>query len=1309
MSCERNRYAFLSAIAPLLGLDAAQAEKIYQAGRMRGNHDVGTETQKTHRLFDDMRALNIKPPTHSKDGLPKMTARAGYAALYDYIIANAKVTIPDAAMQVVENGQVMIGKDLLIQESGCNAAGYLLHYRRPVTKEHVWFPNTAPSPADQFGARAKHYRLKKKEQQQYEERFVPDEHGIYPDGLGVQGFDKDGFDELGFSIYGLTREEMADANLVVRMARWKRYIQRRWVSPGGVKQQIGFSVDVEGFADDGYEPAPWFMKTTDRLGFDREGFRNGRSWTGYDENGIDIDGNPAPELPGYDGWGYDLSTGLTAPDAQGRRYNVFGWVYDPLRDECVNPDNPKQKMPNEFRVTETVTSGGYRVMKVMPLRGALANLSEQERIERIKNPHIRLQETRKAGVRLTPYLANQSDRARQVLLIWGHPKMRYLRSEMRLEVNPQASFGCVHIRCPHCGQFTGASPHVCPQFDSKNIITTVSGHVVAMEENAFDLRKPPRSPFAFYCGNILRKKMDGKAFPSFGDEVARRLSDDKSNVSKAGSLGDVSEYVRENYAGSSLPFGSVAGILYNPDPERVTPVLLVNPDVDEFDADFEGGRFPGFHWRSGISKEGYTPIATHYLTGVFIDGSNMDDAIQKHKITRLLSEVQEKWMNSKRLLETTYSRIATNIAGAPRRVDITEDGPHAGMFWTNMKGKIQGERFPLGKSTDVVNNLLALKAGIYHEIGHEEDTSPEIFSRVLRIANGEEEIEGVPREAAGIVAEIYNILEDGRMERQQAKRRRGVANILAADASIQPRWDEKVGEEFPLQHQLMGMMLYRALPFFQVRQDVYESAPVRVRDIFDRVLPLVDKAMLSPQDAFTASIGISRILIDDEDMNQFARQMTKKKSQGGKWADAKGENGQGTYVRISALPEVGSDVKPDDSLPVPAPEQNQGKSGHSEHRTPKNGEQHGAGERHQAQQADGRNSTAEKQQAQQGKRQRITATGKGSSSKVVPEPDSRFFSSVMEQNPVGTSLTDLHADIQMGKQALERTPAGKMLSRPSSSIPGGLSVLVKSKSYHVRIAYPKDYDLPRAQRNRDEMEPSTREEGRKIARRLENLQEQVRRKIRMQTSGKVDRRRIKRAVGGSKAVYSRSRMDDVTSLAVSIQLDMSGSMSGHIRSGRLAGAALALETALQRLDAEYMVAGFGTDYVLQKSFGDQKIPLHGFASLTEDVLGGTVGAPGMRLALQGLRERKSNNKLHVVMTDGVFEDYKQMKAEARKMRQGGILPFGIHFGSSQTWTDTQMDAVFGEGNWVNIQHLSDMSGVVAKRIEQIYRRILATG
>ncbi len=97
MSCEGNRHRFFTALAQrpevrqALGLDetrtAAFFERLYQinqalgAARARNPNtpqEQALETGLTRKLFQRMQAQGLKPPTHSKTGLPKMASRYGY-------------------------------------------------------------------------------------------------------------------------------------------------------------------------------------------------------------------------------------------------------------------------------------------------------------------------------------------------------------------------------------------------------------------------------------------------------------------------------------------------------------------------------------------------------------------------------------------------------------------------------------------------------------------------------------------------------------------------------------------------------------------------------------------------------------------------------------------------------------------------------------------------------------------------------------------------------------------------------------------------------------------------------------------------------------------------------------------------------------------------------------------------------------------------------------------------------------------------------------------------------------------------------
>ena len=124
MSCDGNRHKFWKHLTggknpftALLGgsAEAAQQtmERLYQRGKAEAERltrngklrdvDKAVATTLTKRLFNRMRAVGIKPPTHSKDGLPKMSSRFGYAAVYRTLAAiESGQHLPPDARQIVQ-------------------------------------------------------------------------------------------------------------------------------------------------------------------------------------------------------------------------------------------------------------------------------------------------------------------------------------------------------------------------------------------------------------------------------------------------------------------------------------------------------------------------------------------------------------------------------------------------------------------------------------------------------------------------------------------------------------------------------------------------------------------------------------------------------------------------------------------------------------------------------------------------------------------------------------------------------------------------------------------------------------------------------------------------------------------------------------------------------------------------------------------------------------------------------------------------------------------------------------------------------
>jgi len=1090
-----------------------------------------------------------------------------------------------------------------------------------------------------------------------------------------------------------------------------------------------YRVDIEGYApEDGFRPT--FEDANldcDRFGFNRLGFKGGRSWTGYDEQGLDAQGKPAPQSKGYDAWGYERKSGLTAPDAQGRRYNLIGWVHDPATDECYDPQQPSRRMKHSGSFAYSA-----KQKKVILKRSYIP--TENEMKMRLRDPSIRWKEFRAGGGPLLPY-ACLSGYDQEALYKFNRPEVRYLRSEERLRDNPNAELLGVPLRCPKCGQFTGAAPHLCPHYGNRRVLVMSNGLVIAFERGVF---RPDAAEYARSdkFGNYRREM--GDVYEEIMENLERRYDRELPLLDE----NQLPYPDRQKFLSGRGLLSKLADLLWRK-AEGETAVVLEaprSPLAGEFDPDYHGGPFPGYHWKSGLSRDGYDPFGFHYLTGRSRQGVNRRSVRAMTRLKTMLKEaddlLKQKGKQAKDVLELTYSRIATALAGAARRVTIAEQGgPRPGMFSTDLRGRIQAERYPLQNTpqNSEANNLLAMKAGIYHELGHEEDTPVGIFARVLDIAHGREEAEGIPKEAAGLIAEVYNILEDGRMERVQARRRRGTASILAADALINPRWDEKVGEGIPLSHQVMGMMLYRSLPFFHLREEVLAAAPERAQALYREVEPLVDRAMQSPQEAFQASVEITRRLIEgDEQIRRFAEQMTREGSQGGKWVfqpleGGTGEGG-GTMIIVSALPNLGGGAAPDRTLSLPprgwgrdeplpsgrppgqARDDEEG-TGRARHRQDDEADGSGRGQgRGQDDETDGMKRGQDQEEAEHDHGDDGKGAGSsGTRSVVSPELDADFFDGIASQVALDGIFEDLAGDLRQGVNAILHSPVGKALQKPLDAA-GDIVLEDPSDPERTHTVFVlKTEEKKKADKELAAIKPAAQAEGRRVARRLEVLKEEIRKRVRLQTSGALDRRRFKRALAGAETVHRQMRAQDITSLAVSVQMDMSGSMSGQIESGKLAGAALALEEALRRLDAEYMVTGFGTEYALIKSFGDERIREEQAAAMLTNDLGGTDAAPALRLGLLGLKETHSANKLHVVMTDGAFSDTEAAAAQAEEMRRSGIVPFGIflkHFGGD--FSASSLNQVFGEGGWVQIEKLSDLSEVVARRIEQIYRKILAT-
>ncbi len=206
-------------------------------------------------------------------------------------------------------------------------------------------------------------------------------------------------------------------------------------------------------------------------------------------------------------------------------------------------------------------------------------------------------------------------------------------------------------------------------------------------------------------------------------------------------------------------------------------------------------------------------------------------------------------------LARLYSQIATGLVGKPRRVVLKEGEG----FATDMKGTIYADPYPLGRHADPRHNLVVTRAGIYHELGHEQFTPTAIWEQVLAVHQGQQAEEGLGRAGSAMLPRFYNIVEDGRMERQVSANYAGAAEILAASCRLEPRWGEEVGTNVPDDQQVFWALLYTALPYYRVRPEVRDGMTPRARALFDELAPQVTRAVHgSPDDAYRCAVHLAR-------------------------------------------------------------------------------------------------------------------------------------------------------------------------------------------------------------------------------------------------------------------------------------------------------------------------------------------------------------------------------------------------------------------------------------------------------------------
>lgn len=605
-------------------------------------------------------------------------------------------------------------------------------------------------------------------------------------------------------------------------------------------------------------------------------------------------------------------------------------------------------------------------------------------------------------------------------------------------------------------------------------------------------------------------------------------------------------------------------------------------------------------------------------------------------------------------LAELWGHIASTIAGHACTVVLRPGGG----FATDMHGTIFAEPYPLGADAPAAHNLLVTKAGIYHEIGHELVTPPADWATVLAIAAGEETVAGITV-GAGMLPLLYNLVEDGRMERALCDRFAGVAETLAAACHVAPRWDERVGAGVSRADEVVWALLYTALPFFAVRDAVRAAMTPEGRALFETLEPIVQAGVMGDADAsLAAAITLTRHL------------------------EAAG---------IVTLPAVGT--PPASPAPGTPTRGAQGK------RLP-DSVPSGSGEAHAP--ADAEHTPDD---PSDGFDDAASGTpARGETGKAAAPP-------ALTTERLDTILTDIETQASTALQRHVRrhttTEAlGRRLHAPLTAhtpVEDTQCYRDATGALHTIVTHLRRSDAPHLSRTLADRAPAQRAIAGRLARQLDAIRQETITRQRMQTEGALDRRRLVAGMTGQPTIRTRAQATASTGMTVSVLLDQSGSMRQHIDSGQVYDAACILGQTFEALAMPYEVRGHGGASTQYKTIGDATFDPARAAALTVDHTGSNaVTGPVIGLATTALLASEQPNKLIVNLMDGAMDDHADTVAQYAAARRQGVLAFGVFLGDPSPPQQTKLTEIFGAQQWRAIGSLTEMPTVVGQRIARLF-------
>lgn len=245
------------------------------------------------------------------------------------------------------------------------------------------------------------------------------------------------------------------------------------------------------------------------------------------------------------------------------------------------------------------------------------------------------------------------------------------------------------------------------------------------------------------------------------------------------------------------------------------------------------------------------------------------------------------------------------------------------------------------------------------------------------------------------------------------------------------------------------------------------------------------------------------------------------------------------------------------------------------------------------------------------------------------------------------------------------------------------------------------------------------ERGRRFAYEIQTLLSTVSQPTQFQRNGRLDRSQLVNATARNRqTVFTKTRTNHQFSLAISLLVDVSGSMAPWNRLINLNSYSSAVSAAeiqladtvttciigLERLNAAFEVRAFGSYQWLVKSFHEHNAAgIGGVPGLDN---GGTAMLLAILYARLSLLSRTEDTQVMVVMTDGCPADPEKTSAQIRLARLQGIRVLGILFANGteeRTATEPAMASLFSPEGYKVVRSLEQFPQEVGRAIKAVVR------